>query len=392
MPKVHNDEWFAKQEEKLEEPFRNTKRYYCKKALLEIFLGLPTIILPIFGIIRLIKMWLYIDSFYDQTKDYMFKGRMIKNVGPPGCGKTFTGSNIAYSLALKRWEDLKTDYFTARTMVKEWVKNGDAEKLIAFKGLKDSYEFFAEREDRFIPCLVTSIPMREYKTGRMSYKLTPAIYAMVQRCAEYTVLFNDETGATFNCHDSLNIADDVQDFMRFIRQMLDAVGINTEQGDDGDAKTFRKSTDYNNYLGGQEWLMRPIRLEKRFARKKDKYFKRLYKGKLSDEKAKYVGQTLYYTKEYIKTIGFRRIPHELKSAGAGLFKGVKEDYIFPAIGCVQYNDRAFRDAYKCKDEKIELEGWTSLLIEDCDLHEYDDLTRKQPKEKGKEEGKGNSDG
>lgn len=392
MSKVHNDEWFAKQEAKLEEPFRNTKRYYCKKAMLEIFLGLPTIILPIFGIIRLIKMWLYIDSFYDQTKDYMFKGRMIKNVGPPGCGKTFTGSNIAHSLALKRWADLKADYFTARTMVKEWVKNCYVEKLIAFKALKESYEFFAEREDRFIPCLVSSIPMREYKTGRMSYKLTPAVYAMVQRIPEYTVLFNDETGATFNCHDSLNIADDVQDFMRFIRQMLDAVGINTEQGDDGDAKTFRKSTDYNNYLGGQEWLMRPTRLESRFERKIAKYFEKLFAGKLSYEKALYIGQTLYYMKEYIKTIGFRRIPHELKSAGAGLFKEVREDYIFPAIGCVQYNDRAFRDAYKCKDEKIELEGWTSLLIENCDLHEYDNLTRKQPKEKGKEEGKGNSDG
>lgn len=95
-------------------------------------------------------------------------------------------------------------------------------------------------------------------------------------------------------------------------------------------------------------------------------------------------------KEYKKTIGFRRIPHELRSAGAGMFDNIKEDYIFPAIGCVQYNDRAFREAYKCKDQKIELEGWTGLLIEDCDLHEYDELTRKQPKEKGKDEGDGKS--
>ena len=35
MPKVHNDKWFEKQDAKLEEPFKNTKRYYCKKALLE---------------------------------------------------------------------------------------------------------------------------------------------------------------------------------------------------------------------------------------------------------------------------------------------------------------------------------------------------------------------
>lgn len=380
MSKVHNDEWFAKQRLKLEEPFKNTKRYHCKKAMLEIFLGLPVLAIPtIFGIVRLVRLRRFIDSFYDQTQDYMFKGRMIKNVGPPGCGKTFTGSNIAYSLALKRWRDLQTDYFTACTMVVEWVKNFDVEKLIAFEALRDAYEFYAENEDKYIPCLISTIPLREYQTGRMSYRLTPAVYAQVQRIPEYSVLFNDETGATFNCHDSLNIADDVQDFMRFIRQMLDAVGINTEQGDDGDAKTFRKSTDYNNYLGGQEWIMRPTRLEKRFEKKKNKYFNKLFKGKLSDKKALYKGQQLYFMKEYIKTIGFRRIPHELKSAGAGLFDSVKEDYIFPAIGCVQYDDRAFRSAYKCKDEEIKLEGWTSLLIEDCDLHEYDGMTRKQSK-------------
>ena len=130
MPKVHNEEWFIKQESKLEEPFKNTKLYHGKSAILMLTVGVPTFVLPIMGAIKLFKLWRYIDSFYDQTKDYMFKGRMIKNVGPPGCGKTFTGSNIAYSLALKRWEDLKTDYFTARSMVKEWVKNADRKSVV----------------------------------------------------------------------------------------------------------------------------------------------------------------------------------------------------------------------------------------------------------------------
>lgn len=385
--KIHSAEWFRKQRARLEEPIKNTKHYHAKRAVVEIVLGLPTVIVFVFGLIRLIRIWRYIDTFYDQTKDYMFKGRMIKNVGPPGCGKTFVGSTIAYSLAVKRWEDLKTDYFTAKTMLNEWVKNADVEKLIAYEALRESYEFFANNEDRFIPCLLTTVPLREYKTGRMSYRLTPAVYAMVQRIPEYTVLFNDETGATFSCHNSLNIADDVQDFMRFIRQMLDAVGINTEQGDDGDAKTFRKSTDYNNYLGGQEWLMRPKSLERRFERKKDKYFKRLFTGKLTEAKANNIGQELYFMKEYIKTIGFRRIPHNLQGAGASLFEGVREDYIFPAIGTVQYDDRAFREAYKCKNQPIELEGWEGMLIEDCDLHEYDNMTRKQPKQNGGEDWK-----
>ena len=124
----------------------------------------------------------------------MNKGRAVTNDGAPGAGKTFTGSNVAYFLALEQWKKLKSDYFTQHTMIAQWVREGDTDKLESFKALEESYNFYAERESEFIPCLVTSIPLREYGTGRMSYVLTPEMFLQEERVAEDTVFFNDESG------------------------------------------------------------------------------------------------------------------------------------------------------------------------------------------------------
>ena len=52
----HSDEWFAKQEARLQEPIKNTIRYYGKSATIKIVAGLPTLILPIIGIVELVKL------------------------------------------------------------------------------------------------------------------------------------------------------------------------------------------------------------------------------------------------------------------------------------------------------------------------------------------------
>ena len=52
---VHSPAWFAKQEARLQEPIKNTVRYLGKSAIIKIFAGLPTLILPVIGIIELYK-------------------------------------------------------------------------------------------------------------------------------------------------------------------------------------------------------------------------------------------------------------------------------------------------------------------------------------------------
>lgn len=368
MAKEHSAAWIEKWETRIKEPIQNTKRYYYRGSIIKIC----TIILAPWGIRHLLKLRKFLNSYISLATDCLMQGRTITNDGAPGAGKTFAGSNMAYFLALRRWQELKSDYYTQKSMLAEWVMRGDTDKLYAFKSLEESYLFFADRETEFIPCLVSSVPLREYGTDRTSYVLTPEVYAQVTRIPEYSVLFNDESGLLFGGDTSKSADDSIKDFWRFIRHFLDAMGINTNQDGNQNGIYMRRSTDYVNHINGQTWELAPSRLLKRFERKEARFFKKMERGKLSLKQAEYRGQQLYFLKKYAATIGFRRVKHRLQTQ-TGEFVGDEDEYILPAIGGVQYDDRAYRNLYKCKNEPIRLEGWHTLVLDGYDREKYDSL-------------------
>lgn len=373
MGKKHTATWFAKQKARLEEPLKNTLRYYGKRATAKIAtLPIPLIGwgLAIWGVVQLVSLRKYIYSFSNLTTDYMNKGRAVTNDGAPGAGKTFTGSNVAYFLALEQWKKLKSDYFTQRTMVAQWVREGDTDKLESFKALEESYIFYAEREAEFIPCLVTSIPLREYGTGRMSYVLSPEMFLQEERVAENTVFFNDESGKDQGTDTSKTGNKDVLAFWRLHRHLIDSLFVNTNQDGSQNAIYMRRSTDFVSHIYGQEWLMFPVALELKYKRIERRYYKRLERGKISEKRAEHIGQELYFLKKYIATIGFRKVKSQLLTT-KGVAIGDIETTILPAIGGVQYDDRAYRKQYKCKNKPIEMKGWEKLIIEELDTSEFD---------------------
>ena len=257
-------------------------------------------------------------------------------------------------------------------MVAEWIKSGDTDKLYAFKSLEESYKFFAAQEGIYIPCLVSSVPLKEYGTGRMSYKLTPEVYLQITRCPEYSVLFNDESGMLYGGETSKTGNADIKDFWRLIRHFLDAMAINTNQDGNQNGIYMRRSTDYVNHLYGQEWDMRPDALLYKIERKENRFYKKVFSGKLSENKTAYIGQKLYFLKKYAATIGFRRVRHRLQTP-QGICVGDEEEYILPAIGGVAYDDRAYRNLNKPKDDEIRLEGWHNLVLDEYDRADYDKL-------------------
>lgn len=366
MAKTHSPAWFAKQEARLEEPLKNTVRYYGKSATVKICTG----ILAIWGIVQLVRLRKYIYNFSNLTTDYMNKGRAVTNDGAPGAGKTFTGANVAYFLALEQWEKLKSEYFTQRTMVSQWLKNGDTDKLEAYKSLEESYLFYSERETEYIPCLVSSVPLREYGTGRMSYQVTAGMFLQEEKIAEITVLFNDEIGENQGVDKSMTNNSSYLAFWRYPRHFFDGMFVNTNQSGGQAAIAVRRSTDYVNHIFGQEWLMEPLKLKRRYQRKERRYYKKLQRGKLSAQRAEYIGQELYYLKKYAATIGFRKVTSQLMTSDGKVIGGIEET-ILPAIGGVQYDDRAYRKQYKCKDEPIKMKGWDKLTIEPYDNSGFD---------------------
>ena len=136
MPKTHPEKWFLKQETRLEEPLKNTIRYKGKWAIFKLCTG----VLAIWGIVQLVRLYKYLNDFSNFTTEYMRNGRAVTNDGAPGAGKTFTGCNTAYYLAQEAWKSLQSDYHIQRAMLSVWLKNGDTDKIEAFKAIEQSYE------------------------------------------------------------------------------------------------------------------------------------------------------------------------------------------------------------------------------------------------------------
>lgn len=371
---THSQKWFAKQEARLQEPLKNTIRYKGKSATIKICTG----VLAPWGFWELYKLAKEVRATVNFSTDYMRHGRAVTNDGAPGAGKTFTGCNTAYFLAISEWERLQDDYFTQRAMLSEWIKNGETDKIEAFKSIEKSYKFYKEHEATNIPCLVSTIPLREYGTGRMSFIVTPEMFLQIDPVPEYTVFFIDEIGEDQGVDKSDTNNPDYLAFWRFPRHFFDGKFVNTNQDGGQAAIAVRRSTDYVNHIVGQEWLMRPTALIKRYERKKARFFKRLFQGKYSNARAQYIAQELYYLKKYISTIGFRQVTCQLQTT-EGVAVGGLDKFILPAIGGVQYDERTYRNQYKCKDKPINLRGWEKLTIDEYDHSEFNEQVKSSTK-------------
>lgn len=408
--KRHDEKWHRRWERRIHEPFKNTtfynyiptltfivlffltKDYYHGwKQLLFSFLDisiffriektvafLVDVLVWALGVaVQIVALVFMIKSFVNigrcryykrlsqkQSGNYLGSARAVTFTGPPGCGKTFSGgANFAIAIAAERWQNLKSDYLLQRSLVKHWIASGDVDKLNAFQSLEESYIFYVERESQFIPCLVSSIPLRD-TCGRYSYELTDDVQAQLLRVPEYSVLFNDESGDSQGCDTSKSAPKEIREFYRFNRHFGDFILINTEQGDFGNGKYIRVVTDYNIALEGQQWIMPPNFMLKRLGKKKRRYFEKMNKGKYTDKKACYIGEKLYYLEKWSETIGFRAVPYRFgASDGNSVTVYEKGTYIFPAHGLATYDSRAYRGLYRAGEREIELRGWTSLAVE-----------------------------
>lgn len=406
----HNEGWFLKQESRLREPFKNTKLYNFIPNIIFIVLYIATkdyyhgwqalafsildvsiflrveltwhfaleflIWLIVFAvqllalffmvksIVNLIRCKYYVNVSQAQADDYLGSARAVTFTGAPGCGKTFSaGANFAIVLAEQRWAKLQSDYILARSMVPHWMRACDVDKLKAFRALEMAYAFYAQNEDFFIPCLISSIPLQDLY-GRFSYQLTPDVYLQAVRVPEYTVIFNDESGKDQGAKYSKTTEDVVMEFWRLNRHYGDFILLNTEQSTDGNGKHIRRVTDYNIMLKRQMWLMRPHFALKLLGFAKKRYFKGLAKRKFGLKKARELGESLFYAEKILKTIGFRRIPYRFGASENNVVDLEQGEYIFPARGMADYDDRAYRGLYKAKDKQIDLKPWMALVIEE----------------------------
>ncbi len=409
MRKEHSEKWYEKWNARLLRPFGNTRiynylpsiiflvvymalkdYYHGWQAFLLSFLNIsifwkieltwkfiPKVILWAIGLsAQIIAMVYMIKSFkiiaqvkyYEEVSrrqacDYLGSSRAVNFAGPPGVGKTFSAAaNLAIILAQQRWEELKNDYYLGLSLVRHWKKTCDTDKLKAFKKLEESFLFFAKHETTKIPCLVSSLPIKDL-AGRFSYQMTDEILSQCKRLPECCVLMNDESGLNSGTDTSRNAEREKKEFFRFCRHFTDVWILNTDQREMGNGIYVRASTDYNYNLRRQQTIMRPYFGERVLARLNNRYIKNLVAGKYTKERARYLGEKYYYYKKWLETVGFRKVPYSVSCGNGGESYGHGE-FIFPRRGYGDYDSRTWREMYKAKDKEIEISAWDSLVVDE----------------------------
>lgn len=404
----HSEKFFMRWENRLKEPFKNTRFYnlvplFALLAILlptvatcitvfvfaarKIIISLPTLIIAI--IICVVTFLILIKPIkngaayainverFNNQDDYIKGGHAALFSGPPGTGKTFSVVNIGALLAALNWQTLQRDYYLQSTMLGKWLAAGEVEKLKAFQLLKESYEFMKANENKYIPCLASTIPLWDNE-GRMSYELDGAYYALLKRLPEYIINVNDDCGNSQGCNISSEASDNLIEYWRFHRQFYNSVDLNTEQGDDGLGKFIRKSTDYTLHLLGQEWVLKPKLALKFIDWRIKKYIAALNAGKLTGERALYIGQKLFYINSILRlTVGFRKISYKIiDSTGGNAGEGY---YIFPSRGIINYNDRAYCFQNPALIRDIDLNGWREFMLDEYDMRKYNSVLRRGDK-------------
>lgn len=278
--------------------------------------------------------------------------------GDPGCGKTSQAVQEVYVIALMKWRQLQTDFWSWHSREKAILKRNDKDELLDYHEIKVSYNYYIMRN--CIPCLWSNIAITDSK-GRSASKVKIEHIRGVERLPAYSVILFDEIGAVLKCELSNSKKDyyDVSDMFRLGRHFLKWSVICCEQDYNNIYIDCRRVMGTNTVISYQEWVCKPV-----IALGVYKFFELV----ISDTLDKKIGRTpvlaafMRKFKKFVYSIGFRRQVYrharntETGSPKKGIrekeekLSGVKVRYV-PSTVIVNYDDRAYRQDYAAYFDK-----------------------------------------
>lgn len=309
---------------------------------------------------------------------------VVIKIGAPGCGKSSSGLYEAVVMARKMWRKLRWKYYCYSHEVNKWRKDRVkyANKLAEWEEVKFSYNFF--RSGKCVPCLLTNIPVMV--DGKMTAFVGKKHLQQRIRLPGFSVLFIDEIGAIVpvdtskqrmssnrkNKNDSdeqieAAIADkknavQISDFFRLCRHFGDFRIVCTEQDSENIYIDVRRVVSKNEYMISQKWVLKPYLFLAIFLP--------LQALCIRWERGQCVlVPPLMFLEKLIRHIGFRKYRYLTENnteRTAGMEKG-KRTFYLPSMLNFFYDERTFRNFYKCKDEVCEPHIFENLVLEDTDM-------------------------
>lgn len=268
--------------------------------------------------------------------------------GPPGSGKSSSAGYKAVIMARIMFAELQYKYKIMLPQVQNYLKEGNAQKLLEWYEVRDSYEYYMTHD--CIPCLWSNIPLQV--GGQKSSILTYEHAAQVERVPYYSVLYFDETGSVFRVDSWRDKPLTVSDFFRLARHFGEFRIICTEQDPTNIFKDVRRVVAQNILMQNQKWVNKPwlfllpYKILKMIIIKSDKIpgkavavFMQRFNLLIA-----HIGQRRY------KYVGKQNTEAELKINN----KKRERTKIFylPTMLNYQYDERTFKNLYLAKDKLL----------------------------------------
>jgi hypothetical protein len=317
---------------------------------------------------------------YRHEKYITLDNVVVVKIGAPGCGKSSSGLYEAVVMARKMWNDLKWKHYCYSRKVKRWKKENNAQKLREWDEIKFSYDFFRtpqkyvvkekgkEIEKWFmpVPCLLSNIPVMV--DGNYTTFVNKEHCEQRIRLPAHCVLFLDEVGAMLTVdtakqrmseNEEAENAINVSDFFRLCRHFGNWRIICTEQDSENIYIDVRRVVSKNEYMLWQKWVLKPYIFFAVFLPLRSAAIRFQWTSKV-------FAPPLIFLEKLCRSIGFRKyrfLTENNTQRHSGMQKG-KRTFYLPSLLNFKYDERTFRNFYKCKNQQIKPTIFRNLVLED----------------------------
>lgn len=271
--------------------------------------------------------------------------------GPPGSGKTSSLINDFKVLADKMWNKINHRYMLYEPFLKEipyWPQKEreDAEEII------EAYEFY--NATNTYPCLWTSVPA--FVDGLAANMLTADHLMQRKRLPYGSVVILDETSLILPQELYRDKPYEIIEMCKFPRHFGDFKYGSTEQNEDSNLIYLRRVAGCSKHMIKQEWIQKPKILMWI-------YDKLLDKVKVMTKKK--VNFFICFDK-IIHSMGYRKYYYTESFGGFASEAGIQTFILKPNLA-VEYDERAYKNAYRCKNKALEQASWEHLRLSDTEI-------------------------
>jgi hypothetical protein len=285
---------------------------------------------------------------------------VVVKIGAPGCGKSSSGLYEAVVMARKMWRDLRWQYYKYHAR---------KHKPANWAEIEFSYNYF--KNSNCVPCLLSNIPVMV--DGRYTTFVSKEHCEQRERLPAHCVLFLDEVGAMLSVDTAkARMGDDenaqenavnVSDFFRLCRHFGNWRIICTEQDSENIYIDVRRVVSKNEYMLSQKWVLKPYLFLAVFLP--------LRALAIQFQKTSIVfARPLAFLEKLCKCIGFRKYRYLTENNTervTGMQTG-KRTFYLPSLLNYKYDERTFRNFYRCKDKPISPHVFASLILDDTEAY------------------------